>query len=323
MYTIGINAAFHDSSACIVKDGILLAAAEEERFTHYKHGKRPIPFSTYELPFHAIDYCLKTTGIHLNDVDHFAYSFDPWILLGDAQRNHAWISIPLNAEMINNNEHSGPSPWDPLFLSSIVNAPDQLVDGWPHHLQPRFLGAKRIAHKWHFVDHHLSHGVSAFFPSPFQSAAVMNIDGRGERATTTYYSGQGVGMELLNKVEMPHSLGLLYEKMTTHLGFLHSSDEYKVMALASYGKPEFANTFRSIIHTTGDGTYTIDDVDFNDLIGPQRRKNDEFTRHHFNVAHSLQIVLQEVVLELTQWLFQETKEENLCLAGGVALVASR
>lgn len=163
MYTLGINAAFHDSSACIVKDGVLLAAAEEERFTHYKHGKRPIPFSTYELPFHAIDFCLKTAGIHLNDIDHFAYSFDPYILLGN-HKNASEIRLPLRPSW----EKKGDewlSPWDPLFLSSIINAPDQLVDGWPHHLQPRFVGAKRIHDKWNFVDHHLSHGVSAFFPN--------------------------------------------------------------------------------------------------------------------------------------------------------------
>jgi carbamoyltransferase len=319
MYTIGINAAFHDSSACIVKDGILLAAAEEERFTHYKHGKRPIPFSTYELPFHAIDYCLKTAGIHLNDVDHFAYSFDPWLLLGAERRKDLTIQIPLSSGQDISSGETSPASWDALFLSSIVNAPDQLVDGWPHHLQPRFLGAHRIADKWHFVDHHLSHAVSAFFPSPFETAAVLNIDGRGEKATTTYYHGSGVSMKLLNKVEMPHSLGLLYEKVTTHLGFLHSSDEYKVMALASYGKPEFADAFRSIVHTNRDGTFTIDEVDFSVLLGPKRKKNEEFTRHHFNVAHSLQIVLQEVVLELTEWLYQQAKEENLCLAGGVAL----
>jgi carbamoyltransferase len=319
MYTIGINAAFHDSSACIVKDGVLLAAAEEERFTHYKHGKRPIPFSTYELPFHAIEYCLRTAGIHINDVDNFAYSFDPWILLGAERRNDSSIQIPLVTGRDVGNTHEWLTPWDPLFLSSIVNAPDQLVDGWPHHLQGRFLGAKRIDHKWYFVDHHLSHGVSAFFPSPFERAAVLNIDGRGEKATTTYYHGDGVQMKLLKQVEMPHSLGLLYEKVTTHLGFLHSSDEYKVMALASYGKPEFADTFRSIIHVNNDGTFTIDDVDFNEVLGPKRKRNDDFTRHHFNVAHSLQVVLQDVVLELTEWLHRETKEENLCMAGGVAL----
>ena len=317
MYTLGINAAFHDSSACIVKDGILLAAAEEERFTHFKHGKRPIPFSTYELPFHAIDYCLKVAGIHLNDVDAFAYSFDPHVLLGDKGKD-ASIPIPLNTQT-NARSTEWLSPWDPLFLSSIMNAPDQLVDGWPHHLQRRFIGAERIREKWHFVNHHLSHAASAFFPSPFENAAIMNIDGRGEVATTSYYVGSGTQMTLLKQVDMPHSLGLLYENVTTHLGFLHSSDEYKVMALASYGKPEFVDVFRSIIHVHDDGTYSIDDVDFNNLLGPRRLRNEEFTSHHFNIAHSLQFVLQEVVLKLAEWLHRETGEKDLCLAGGVAL----
>ena len=318
MYTIGINAAFHDSSACLVKDGVLLAAAEEERFTHFKHGKRPIPFSAYELPFHAIDYCLKTANIHLNDVDHFAYAFDPKQLLGDQFNDQSVISLPLKPGE-SKSEDFWLSPWDPLFLSAITNAPDHLVDGWPHHLQPRFLGAERVLHKWHFVDHHLSHAVSAFFPSPFEKAAVMTIDGRGEKATTAYYRGDGVTLNLISQVNMPHSLGLLYEKVTTHLGFLHSSDEYKVMALASYGKPVFVDAFRSIIHLKGNGQYTIDDADFTKLFGPKRKKNDEFTSHHFDVAHSLQVVLQEVVLDLTEWLHATTKEENLCLAGGVAL----
>jgi carbamoyltransferase len=316
MYTLGINAAFHDSSACIVKDGILLAAAEEERFTHYKHGKRPIPFSTYELPFHAIDYCLRTAGIHINEIDHFAYSFDPRLLL-EKHDQLQFIELPLQPSETPNTEWL--SPWDPLFLSSIINAPDQLVDGWPHHLQARFVGANRVHDKWHFVNHHLSHGVSAFFPSPFESAAVMNIDGRGERATTSYYHGNGTEMRLLKEVHLPHSLGLLYENVTTHLGFLHSSDEYKVMALASYGKPEFADFFRDLIHVKADGTYTIDQVDFSNVLGPKRLRHEAFEGQHFNIAHSLQVVLQEVVLELTEWLYQETREHNLCLAGGVAL----
>jgi carbamoyltransferase len=126
-------------------------------------------------------------------------------------------------------------------------------------------------------------------------------------------------LELIGQVNMPHSLGLLYEKVTTHLGFLHSSDEYKVMALASYGKPEFVNEFDAMIQVFDDGTYTIDDVDFEMLFGPKRKKGDEFTGHHFNIAHSLQKVLQEKVLQLVNWLHEETGEDNLCLAGGVAL----
>jgi carbamoyltransferase len=332
MYTLGINAAFHDSAACIIKDGVLLAAAEEERFTHIKHGKRPIPFSTYELPFHAIDYCLHVAGIHLNDVDHIAYSFNPNLLLGEEYEQAEMISLPLRPSISaaieevgvssrsrSSQEEQWVSPWDPLFLSAIVNSYGQLVDGWPHHLQARFLGSKLVEEKWHFVDHHLSHAASAFHASPFKRAAVMTIDGRGEKATTAYYLGNQNDLEQIGQVDMPHSLGLLYEKVTTHLGFLHSSDEYKVMALASYGRPEFVREFESMIHVYDDGTYTIDDIDFSSLFGPVRKRGDEFTEHHFNIAHSLQKVLQDTVLKLANWLYDQTHEENLCMAGGVAL----
>jgi carbamoyltransferase len=318
MYTLGINAVFHDSAACIIKDGVLLAAAEEERFTHIKHGKRPIPFSVYELPFHAIDYCLGVAGIHLNDVDHIGYSFDPFLLLDEELVESEEVRLPLRPK---NATHSKEwlNPWDPLFLSYVVNAPEYLRDGWPHHLQPRFIGSKTDAGKWHFVDHHLCHAASAFHASPYKNAAVLTIDGRGEKATTSYYVGKDNHLTCIGQVNMPHSLGLLYEKITTHLGFLHSSDEYKVMALASYGKPLFEKQFRDIIHIKNNGQYTIDDVDFTDLFGPVRKKGDEFTAHHFNVAHSLQKVLQETVLELVDWLYEQTREDTLCMAGGVAL----
>jgi len=320
MYTLGINAVFHDSSAVLIKDGQLLAAAEEERFTHIKHGKRPIPFSTYELPFHAIDYCLSVAGIHLNDVDHIAYSFDPHILLADDAGKDKSIRLPLRPQYTANHaKESWGSPWDPLFLSLIVNAPGQLEDGWPHHLQERFAGSQGVADKWHFVGHHLSHAASAFHASPFETAAVMTLDGRGEKTTTAYYKGSGNDLKLISQVEMPHSLGLLYEAMTTYLGFLHSSDEYKVMALASYGKPVFADVFRSCIHVHDGGNYTIDPIDFREHFGAPRKKGDDFTEYHFNIAHSLQVVLQETVLKLIQWLHAETGEDNLTMAGGVAL----
>lgn len=318
MYTLGINAVFHDSAACIVNDGQLLAAAEEERFTHIKHGKRPIPFSTYELPYHAIDYCLRVAGITLRDVDHVAYSFDPFILLDQEHAKEAEIKLPLkpsDSPVMN----GWLNPWDPLFLSYIVNSPRQLVDGWPHHLQPRFIGASIKDFKWHFVDHHLSHAASAFNASPYTNAAVITIDGRGEKATTSYYIGQGNNLTCIGQVNMPHSLGLLYERITSHLGFLHSSDEYKVMALASYGKPEFENAFREMIHVGENGMYSIDDVNLEKVFGPKRKKGDEFTAHHFNIAHSLQKVLQETVLQLVDWLYEKTGQENLCMAGGVAL----
>jgi carbamoyltransferase len=318
MYTLGINAAFHDSAACIVKDGILLAATEEERFTHFKHGKRPVPFSTWELPFHAIDYCLKVAGIHINDIDHVAYSFDPYLIIGEKYRGKETIEIPFEEGRSHlNNDFA--NPWEPLFLSSIVNAPGQLRDGWPHHLQQRFIGCNISREKWHFVEHHISHAASAFNCSPFKTAAVMTVDGRGEQATTTYNIGHGQQLNRIGQVNLPHSLGLLYEDVTTHLGFLHSSDEYKVMALASYGKPIFVNDFRDIVHIGANGQYTINDQNLTERFGTKRLRHEEFTAHHFNIAHSLQLVLEEAMLELTGWLQQETGQNNLCLAGGVAL----
>jgi len=318
MYTLGINSVFHDSAACLFKDGRLIAAAEDERFTGIKHGKRPIPFTTYEIPFHAIAYCLQTAGIHLTELDHIAYSFNPYLLIPENQAANPLITIPFNPEFVQDN-NGIENPWNNLFLSSIVNAPGQLVDGYPHHLQKYFKGSKVTDWSWHFIEHHLAHAASAYLPSPHLDAAVMTLDGRGETATTTYNLGQDNMLTRISEVNMPSSLGLLYEQITTHLGFLHSSDEYKVMALASYGKPEFVSDFRDIIRVGNNGQYTISNEDLTDRFGPARLREDAFTSHHFNVAQSLQLVLEETVLELCSWLHQATKMDNLCLAGGVAL----
>jgi carbamoyltransferase len=319
MYTLGINAAFHDQAACLVQDGQVLAAAEDERFTHIKHGKRPIPFSTYELPFHAIHFCLKEAGIQLTDVDHVAYSFDPWTLLG-SRRGQDFIRLPLEPS-ISEPQEGFDSAWDPLFLQSIVNAPRHLADGAPHHLFDRFRGASPSGgpYRWHFVAHHLAHAASAFHPSPFHEAAVMTLDGRGERATTTYALGRGNDLQSLGQVSMPHSLGLLYEEVTEQLGFLRSSDEYKVMALASYGKPEFLREFQDIVRVGPRGQYTIEPLRFEQRFGPSRLRGGPIEQRHYDIAHSLQVVLENTVLELAHWLHAETKSENLCLAGGVAL----
>lgn len=303
MITLGINAVFHDCAACIIKDGILLAAAEEERFTHIKHGKRPIPFTTYELPYHAIDYCLSVAGIYINDVDNFAYSFNPSLLEKEEQRKL----------------YSVYTGHDEMFLSSIKNAPYLLADGYPHHLQKRFYGYKAQPEKWYYTDHHIAHAASAFYPSSYSDAAIMVIDGRSESAATSYYNASGKKIELIKQVNVPHSIGLLYEKITTHLGFLQSSDEYKVMALASYGKPEYLNAFRKLVHVYNDGTYTIDDFDPVEIFGVQRKKNDPFTEKQFDIAHSLQKITEETVMQLADWLYKETKQDNLCMAGGVAL----
>lgn len=316
MYTLGINAVFHDSAACIFKDGILLGAAEEERFTGIKHGKRPIPFSTYELPFHAIAYCLDLAGIHLKEISHVAYSFNPYLLLPEDQTDSPVTTIPFQPLQSHGMKEN---LWDHLFLSYVMNAPDQLADGYPHHLQKWFKGSRSTDWVWHFVEHHTAHAASAFYPSPYREAAVMTLDGRGELATTTYNIGHQNELSRCSEVLMPHSLGLLYENVTSYLGFLHSSDEYKVMALASYGKPEFINDFRDIIRLGAHGQYRITNERLEERFGPARNRADDFTPHHFNIAHSLQYVLEETVLDICSWLHQETRQQQLCLAGGVAL----
>ncbi len=318
MYTLGINAAFHDPAACLVKDGQVLAAAEEERFNHVKHGKRPVPFSTWELPFHAIDFCLRQAGIVLTDVDHVAYSFDPRLLLG-RWNDQATITLPLEPSA-----HPTPEEWfgvwDPLFLASMVNAPRHLASGAPHHLKARFREARPDGpYRWHFVAHHLAHAASAFHASPFDHAAVLTLDGRGEKTTTGYALGANNDLEWLAQVYMPHSLGLLYERVTEYLGFLHSCDEYKVMALASFGKPRYLDGFRSMVTVAKNGQYTIGELRLEERFGPARQRGGPIEQRHYDIAHSLQVVLEETVLELAGWLFEQTREENLCLAGGVAL----
>ncbi|MDN3511465.1 MAG: carbamoyltransferase C-terminal domain-containing protein [Candidatus Jettenia sp. CY-1] len=318
MYTLGINAAYHDSAACLVKNGKVIAASEEERFTGIKHGKRPIPFSTYELPFHAIDYCLKEARLILSEVDHIAYSYNPFLLLKEYGRN-AVITLPLEPSAHKVSE-SWESPWDPLFISSIINAPRQLVDGVPYHLKERFRKTRIDGpYAWHFIDHHTAHAASAFFASPFRSAAVLTLDGRGEKTTTSYSIGTDCRLERLGEVTMPHSLGLFYEQMTTYLGFQHSSDEYKVMALASYGKPVYADEFRKIIQVKDYGQYTIEQPSLEKLFGPARKRGGPLHQYHYDIASSLQTVLEETVLHIVHWLQKKTGEDNLCMAGGVAL----
>lgn len=165
MITLGINAAFHDSAAAVVVDGILVAAAEEERFTRIKHGKRPVPFTAWELPFNAIDYCLEAAGVSLEQVQHVAYSYDPRRFLRDRAVGDT-ITLPLQPAA-----HAAghwENVWDPLFAAYIVDAPRQLASGAPHHLSRRFEGIRHEGpFKWHFVDHHHAHQASAFLAAPF------------------------------------------------------------------------------------------------------------------------------------------------------------
>ncbi|MBS1189737.1 MAG: carbamoyltransferase [Rhodocyclaceae bacterium] len=315
MYTLGINAAYHDSAACLVRDGIVVAAAEEERFNRVKHGKRPIPFSAWELPYGAIDYCLGAAGIGLAEVDHVAYSYDPALFPGRPAEGDR-VTLPLEPSAAGPEGESA-APWDPLFHAYVLNAPRQLAGGAPHHLQARFAGPHRF--RWHSVEHHLAHEASAFLASPFQDAAVMTLDGRGERATTTLGVWRHGRFERFRQVDYPHSLGLLYEEVTRYLGFLHSCDEYKVMALASYGSPRHLEYFRDILPWDKDGGYRLLPPRLEARFGPPRRRGEPFEERHYDLAASLQKALEETVLHLAAWLREQSGEDQLCLAGGVAL----
>jgi len=208
----------------------------------------------------------------------------------------------------------------PLFLSSIVNAPRYLAGGVSLHLQARFRGARVDGpYTWHFVEHHIAHAASAFLVSPFERAAVLTMDGRGEKATTSYSMGSSNTLKWLGQVNVPHSLGMLYEEVTAHLGFLHSSDEYKMIALASFGKPRYLSDFREIVQLGSNGQYTIQPAHLEERFGPARFKGGPLEQRHYDIAQSLQVVLEETVLEIASWLQQATSADNLCLAGGVAL----
>lgn len=320
MITLGINAAFHDCAAALVQDGEVVAAAEEERFTRIKHGKRPLPFTAWQLPFHAIDYCLGHAGIDLTDVDHIAYSFDPALLPQDALTDNGEIRLPIEPSA-NWAPRQGRSPWDPLFLSYMVNAPRQLAAAAPLHVATRLRSSslEAIQSKWVFLDHHLCHEASAYLASPFETTAVLTMDGRGEGVTTSYGQYSASGYRRIAQVKMPHSLGLLYEAVTRHLGFLHASDEYKVMALASYGQPALLPQFRKILRKEDRGGFSVHMADLADVLGQPRQRGEKLEAHHMDVARSLQAVLEETVLHMAEWLQRQTGEHNLCMAGGVAL----
>jgi carbamoyltransferase len=316
MKTLGINAAFHDSAACLVDDGRVIAAAEEERFTQIKHGKRPVPFSAWELPYHAIDYCLAESGIDIDAIDHVAYSFEPGLFVNGSGLPSE-ITLPLQPSAIR--LASGTAPWDPLFLSYVVNAPRQLAGGAPHHLQRRLRPSSSEAPwRWHYVPHHLAHQASAFLAAPFEECAVLTLDGRGENTSTQYGVFRDGRYSRISEVPLPHSLGLLYEDVTRHLGFLHSSDEYKVMALASFGTPRFLDALRAHVRWQGNGRYVVDAPPFEQFCAP-RRPGEPFLPVHADVAHATQRVLEEIVLEIVRWLRSTTRLPNLAMAGGVAL----
>jgi carbamoyltransferase len=284
---LGINAVFHDPAAAVVVDGHTVAAAEEERFSRRKHGKACVPFSTWELPEQAIAWCLRRAGLAADDLDAIGYSYDP--------------ALAPEPSDITADE------WEGLRTLYVQRA-------------PRFLSALGLdPEKVRFVAHHVAHAASAHLAAPWSSSAVLVVDGRGERASHLAGHGRADGsLEVLATQRLPHSLGLLYEELTEHLGFRRSSDEYKVMAMASYGRPRRLGAFRELVRADGDGGFTVEPVDWN-AFAPRLRDGDEWTDVHADLARSVQERLEEVLLDLARWLHLQTGEPCLTMAGGVAL----
>ncbi|MBT2365543.1 carbamoyltransferase [Streptomyces sp. ISL-10] len=290
MRILGINALFHDPAAALVIDGRCVAAAEEERFSRRKHGKRPVPFSAWELPEKAAAWCLKRAGLRPQDLDAVAYSFDPA------------LTRPADAMGLND-------PWDHLRLTYARQAPGFLAAALPG-LDPQAV---------RFVPHHMAHAASSAFAAPdAEASSVLVLDGRGERASHLAAHRVGDRLEALHAQELPHSLGLVYEELTEHLGFLRSSDEFKVMALASHGTPRMLAELRKHVHPTGDGGFRATAVPWSELCAP-RGADEPWTQDHADVAASAQAVLEETLLDLVRWLHGRTHDSVLTLAGGVAL----
>jgi carbamoyltransferase len=289
MRVLGINAIFHDPSAALVVDGQVVAAAEEERFSRRKHGKRPVPFSAWELPELSAAWCLEYAGLRPGDLDAVAYSFDPGLC-----RDAAGLGLS--------------DPWDHLRVDYARRAPQFLAAALPG-LDPEQV---------RFVPHHVAHAASAGLSVP-EDSAVLVLDGRGEVASHLAGVYRDGTLTPLAGQELPHSLGLLYEDLTRHLGFLHSSDEYKVMALASYGKPKFLSLFRELVHANDDGGFTVERVDWS-ALAKARTADGEMTEAHADLAASVQVRLEEVLLDLAKWTYDAAGgPRTLTMAGGTAL----
>ncbi len=289
MKILGINALFHDPAAALVIDGRTVAAAEEERFSRRKHGKRPLPFSAWELPEQAAAWCLAHAGIEPADLDAVTYSFD-----------HT-LSRPAGAMGLDD-------PWDHLRLMYAETAPGFIAEALPG------LPRDRVR----FVAHHVAHAASAGLAAPFDRPDVLVLDGRGECASHLAGSYTDGRLDVLASQRLPHSLGLLYEGLTEHLGFLRSSDEYKVMALASYGKPRFYDTLRERVHATDDGGFRTLPIDWAEFC-PRQVGSEALNEDQADLAASVQLVLEETLLELVRWLHRRTGNDRLAMAGGVAL----
>ena len=312
MRILGLSAFYHDSAAALIADGELVAAAQEERFTRKKHDSG--------FPKNAVEYCLSEGGTDLDRIDYVAFYDKPFLkferlletYLAFAPKGFTSFRMALPVWLK-----------EKLFQKRLLR--DRLVE----------CGAgKDVERKLLFTEHHQSHAASAFFPSPFEEAAILTIDGVGEWATTSVGLGRGHRLEMLKELHFPHSLGLLYSAFTYYTGFKVNSGEYKVMGLAPYGEPKYARLILDhLIDLKDDGTFRLNQEYFNyctgltmtngkfdQLFGGKPRQPDELVRQRdMDLAASVQAVTEEVMLRLTRALARETGQKNLCLAGGVAL----
>jgi len=312
MKILGISAFYHDAAAALIVDGRIAAAAQEERFTRKKHDS--------EYPTNSIEFCLDFAGIKPSEIDYVTFYDKPLSKFNRLLKTY-FAFAPRG--------FSSFSKAIPVWVKDKLFQKSQIIDEL-HKLDRSIDWKKRLI----FSEHHLSHAASAFFPSPFERAAVLTLDGVGEWATTSLAIGDGNGLEMLREIHFPHSLGLLYSAFTYYTGFKVNSGEYKVMGLAPYGRPRYVEQIKSnLIDIKDDGTFhlNMDYFDYctglrmtNDRFhslfgGPPRATEDPITQREMDLAASMQAVTEEVVLKLARSIARETGERNLCLAGGVAL----
>src|SRR5690349_16729676 len=311
MRVLGISAFYHDSAAALVEDGRIVAAAQEERFTRKKHDA--------SFPHNAVNYCLQAAAARLADIDHVAFYDKPFLKFERLLETY----IALAPQGFRSFKMAMPL-WlkEKLFQKSLIRKKLKEVD-------EEIAGDKLL-----FTEHHLSHAASAFFPSPFEKAVVLTMDGVGEWATTSAAMGEGNRLDIFQEIHFPHSLGLLYSALTYYTGFKVNSGEYKVMGLAPDGEPKYAKLILDhLIDLKPDGSFRLDMSYFDYCTGltmtnerfaklfgePVRTPDKLLTPFHMDMAASIQAVLDEAVLRLTRSLAKETGARNLCLAGGVAL----
>jgi len=309
---LGISAFYHDSAAALVDDGRIMAAAQEERFSRRKHDAR--------FPRHAVEYCLREGAITLDQLDHIVFYDKPFLKFERLLETYVAFAPQRLASF---------SMAVPLWVKEKLFQKLLLK----RELEALGLGASLEA-KLLFAEHHQSHAASAFFPSPFAEAAVLTMDGVGEWATTSMGIGRGNSLEILKEIHFPHSLGLLYSAFTYYTGFKVNSGEYKLMGLAPYGEPKFADRILDqLIDLKPDGSFRLNlayfdyctglrmtNARFDELFGgPPRDPDERLTQRHMDIAASIQAVTDEAVLRLTRAIAAETGLPNLCLAGGVAL----